>query len=153
MEINIQDHLTSEEIKEIVIDELRLNIRSLLQNEKNAERILSNLSYAIVYDEIDKTFPNSREYIKNKTLDVIRNSNSYSIFRFKWNTGEAESLGAKYIEEAVKENKSLLVDKVKETIENHDYSSKIWDIFENLGENFMSNIYEIVSIGRNKNKL
>ena len=151
MEIKIESYLSHDEIKEIVVDELRNNIRNIFVDEKNTERILSNLSYKIVYDEIDKTFPESREFIKDKTLQVIRGLKNYSVFRYRWNDGSPESLGAKYIDEAVKENKDLIVDKVKETIENHDYSSKIWDAFEKLADNFMSNIYEILSIGRNKN--
>lgn len=54
------------------------------------------------------------------------------------------------MENSVRDNKDLINEKVKETITNSDYNKEIWDKFEELGENFMDNIYTIVELGRKK---
>jgi len=151
-EINIQDYLSQDEIKDIVIDEVRNNIKAYFKNEQNAERLLSNLSYAIVYDEIDKVIPNSRDLVISKTQKLLNDIKSYQVFRYHYNSNTPESIGAKIVENCVMENKDLMNQMVKDTILNKDYSSKIWDKFEELAESFISNIYSIVELGRNKNK-
>jgi len=51
----------------------------------------------------------------------------------------------------VAENKDVMNRKIKDVITNHDYSSEIWEKFEALGESFISNIYDIVELGKKKN--
>ena len=45
MNINFKDYLSEEEIKEIIIDELRKKAREHFCNEKEFTRILTNISY------------------------------------------------------------------------------------------------------------
>ena len=52
MNINPLDYLSHDEIKDIAIDELRNQIRQMFKSETEAQRLLSNLSYQIVFDEI-----------------------------------------------------------------------------------------------------
>lgn len=145
--INIQDYLSDDELKQIVIEETRNNIRYLLKDEKNASRILSNLSYNIVYDEIDKIIPESRELVIKQTMGVLNDIKSYSVFRDN-NYGGTKSIGQQILDGCVLGNKDLINEKVKETITNKDYSEEIWRKFEELGETFIDNIYTIVALGR-----
>ena len=49
MEINFKDYLTDNEVKEIVQDELRIQVRRFFSGtEENTQRLLSNLAYSIV---------------------------------------------------------------------------------------------------------
>ena len=148
MEIKIEDYLSKEEIKEIVESELREQIKNHFQNETNSQRLLSNLSYHIIFNEIDKTIPNSQELIVSKTKSILNNIQSYSVFRDS-TYGSQKSLAYKIMEDAVKNNTDLIHQKVKETIINKDYSKEIWNRFEQLGENFMDMIYKIAEIGKN----
>jgi hypothetical protein len=147
--INISDYLSREEIKSIVEDQVRSSVKNLLENEKNAERILMNLSYKFVFDEIDKVIPDSRGLIVNKTKEVINKIESYDVFRDP-SYGGKKSLAYEFMEQAVKDNVGLLNDKVKETITSKDYSEEIWRKFEDLSDSFCSNIYEIVRLGRER---
>jgi hypothetical protein len=147
MNIKIEKYLSEEEIKDIVSDEIRTQIRKLFDTEKNAQRLLSNLSYQIVFDEVDKTIPNCLEVIANNTKKIIGESSSYNVFRDS-SYGSPKSLAYQIMEQAVSENKELINTKVKDTIVNTDYSKEIWDKFEELGENFISNIYDIVKLGK-----
>lgn len=152
MEINIIDYLSQEEIKEIVSDELRVQIRQHFKNEENARRLLSNLTYQIVTDEVDKIVPNHKEELVSKVVELISKKDlSYHLFDFDtYGSGKARSLGAKIMEEAVRENKQLIKDKVVETIQNRDYNDDAWNKFENLAETFTSNIYDFVDMMRTK---
>jgi flavorubredoxin len=155
MEIKIEDYLNHSEIKDVVIDELRNQIRKHFNNEENANRLLINLSYAIVKNEVDKIVPNHQEVLVKKVAEIINDSKSteFCLFDFdSWGSGRNKSLGAKIIEETVAENKQLIKEKVIESITNKDYSEDAWNKFEALAESFTSNIYDFVDAMRNKNK-
>lgn len=149
MEINLTEYLTKEEVKEIVINEVKDQIRQFFKDEKNSMRLLSNLSYQIVFDEVDKIVPNCREMIVDKTTEVLKNSINYAVFH-KSSFGSSASLATQIVEAAVKDNKEMINQKVKETITSHDYRDEIWSKFEELSETFISNIYSIVELGRKK---
>jgi hypothetical protein len=150
MEINVENYLNHNEIKEIVQDELRNQVRQFFKNEQEAQRLLSNLSYQIVFNEIDKVVPNSHQLVVDKTMEVLNDIKSFSVFR----DGSYGSKSAAYVimETAVRNNVDLINEKVKETIINKDYSEKIWETFENLADTFITNIYEITRLGREKSK-
>jgi hypothetical protein len=155
MEIKIEDYLNHDEIKEVVIDELRNQIRKHFSNEENANRLLINLSYAIVKDEVDKIVPNHQEVLVKRVAEIINSesSTSFCVFDFdSFGSGRNKSLGAKIVEETVAENKQLIKEKVIESITNKDYSEEAWNKFEVLAESFTSNIYDFVDAMRNKNK-
>lgn len=149
--LNISQYLSESEIKEICIDEVRNQIKSFFSNEENAQRLLSNLSYHIVFNEIDKVIPESRELVINKTRQIINNIQSYSVFRDD-TYGGRKSIGQSIMEEAIRNNKDMINEKVKETILNKDYSEEIWSKFQELGETFAENIYEITRLGKQLNK-
>ncbi len=147
MEIEIEKYLSEAEIKNIVSDQIRYEVSEFFKTEKNAQRLLSNLSYEIVFNEIDKVIPNSRELVISKTKTVLNDIKNYQVFRDA-SYGSDKSLGYKIMEESVKYNKDLINEKVKETITSKDYSKEIWDRYEAMAESFMSNFYEIARLGR-----
>ena len=152
MDIKITDYLQQHEIKEIVSDELRAQIREHFRNEENARRLLSNLSYQLVSEEVEKIVPNYEKELVEKVVSLLNDKKtvSYRLFDFDYNTGNAKSLGAKIVENTVRENQQLIKDKVINTIQNADYSEDALIKFESLAEEFTSNIYEFVELVRNK---
>lgn len=147
--VNIENYLSESEIKEIVIDQVRSEVSKLFKNEQEAQRLLSNLSYEIVFNEVDKVVPNSLSLITEKVNDLIT-SKDLSFYVFYDGEYSKESLGMTYLKDAIKQNKDLINQKVKDTITNHDYSQEIWNKFEELADTFTSNIYAITELGRNK---
>ena len=152
MDIKITDYLQQHEIKEIVSDELRVQIREHFRNEENARRLLSNLAYQLVSEEVEKIVPNYEKELIEKVVSLLNNKKavSYRLFDFDYNTGNAKSLGAKIVENTVRENQQLIKDKVIDTIQNADYSEDALIKFESLAEEFTSNIYEFVEMMRTK---
>ena len=151
MNIKIENYISDSEIKNILEDELRLQIRQHFKNEENAERLLSNLSYHIVSEEVEKIVPNHIDMIVDKVSKLITEKDlSYHLYNFDYYDGKAKSLGAKIIEQTVKDNQQLIKDKVIESIQNADYTEDAFMKFENLAENFTHNIYDFVELMRNK---
>lgn len=151
MEIKIEDYLNHEEIKEILQDELRNQIRGHFKNEDNAKRLLSNLAYHIVQEEVSKIVPNYEEELVKEVSKLIKEKDlSYYVFNFDYFNGVSKSFGAKLIEETVKENKQLIKDKVVEAIQNKDYSEESLLQLERLSDSFASNIYDFVELMRGK---
>ena len=152
MDIKITDYLQQHEIKEIVSDELRVQIREHFRNEENAIRLLSNLAYQLVSEEVEKIVPNYEKELVEKVVSLLNDKKtvSYRLFDFDYNTGNAKSLGAKIVENTVRENQQLIKDKVIDTIQNADYSEDALIKFESLAEEFTSNIYSFVELMRTK---
>ena len=152
MDIKITDYLQQHEIKEIVSDELRVQIREHFRNEENAIRLLSNLAYQLVSEEVEKIVPNYEKELVEKVVSLLNDKKtvSYRLFDFDYNTGNAKSLGAKIVENTVRENQQLIKDKVIDTIHNANYSEDALIKFESLAEEFTSNIYEFVEMMRTK---
>ena len=152
MDIKITDYLQQHEIKEIDSDELRAQIREHFRNEENARRLLSNLSYQLVSEEVEKIVPNYEKELVEKVVSLLNDKKavSYRLFDFEYNTGNAKSLGAKIVENTVRENQQLIKDKVINTIQNADYSEEALIKFESLAEEFTSNIYEFVEMMRDR---
>lgn len=142
--LNILDHLSADSIREIMQEELRLCVRNHFRNEQEAERLLSNLAYGIIRDEIEKIVPDYHDTMVKKVAGAITKDVSGHIYNYAWDTGAPRSYGAKLIDQTVKENQQLIKDKVVETIRNKDYSEDAWAKFENLAESFTSNIYDLM---------
>ena len=113
MEIKIENHLSEQEIKDIVISEFRQSVKDKFKTEKDIERILINLSYQMLWDEIDKLVPDYKEVVSIKVKEVMLNKDfTYNIFRPKSAWDREDSLGYTYMQRAINENKSLIEDKI-----------------------------------------
>ena len=153
MEINVEDYLDHKAIQEIVEDELRGQVRKHFTNEENAKRLLTNLSYHIVKEEVNKIVPNFEQELIEKVASLIRDKKSVSFNLFDFDTygsGRSKSLGAKIVEQTVEENRQLIKDKVVEAIQERDYSEEALIKLENLSEEFAGNIYNFVELVRSK---
>jgi len=154
MEINVIDYLDNKEIKEICESEIRLQIREHFKSEENAKRLLSNLAYHIVKEEINKIVPNYETELVSKIISLIKSKDmGYQLFDFDtYGSGRSKSLGAKIVEQTIKENEALIKEKVINSITNKDYSEEAWNKFESLAETFTSNIYDFVEQMRSKSQ-
>ena len=153
MKINVEDYLDHKAIQEIVEDELRGQVRKHFTNEENEKRLLTNLSYHIVKEEVNKIVPNFEQELIEKVASLIRDKSSVSFNLFDFDTygsGRSKSLGAKIVEQTVEENRQLIKDKVVEAIQERDYSEEALIKLENLSEEFAGNIYNFVELVRSK---
>lgn len=120
--INYTDYLDVDVIKNICVEVLRSKLN------KEAERILSNMSYDIAHGIINEILtPEQLDMVKKKTEDILSDVSSYNVFRAKNVWDRDESVAYKALREAMVENTPLIHEKVKEAIINHDYESLICD--------------------------
>lgn len=137
MNINFKDYLSDEEIKEIIIDELRKEAREHFCNEKEFTRILTNISYYELWKKIEEEVPNSQDIIKGKVKEKLNEISSYDILRKKDEFNDSNSLAYDILEKYVEENKNIIEDKIKNIfseLSKTDLKYEIQDILENYIE-------------------
>ncbi len=148
--VNFSEYLSDEEIKELVKDQVKAEVQKFFRNEENAQRILSNLSYKIVFNEVDKIVPNSIDVITKKTLEIVdKQDYGYLVFRKK-SSFESNSFAYDVIEKTVIQHQARIQEKTVDAIVNADYSEKILDKFMGVAENFMSNIYDLIDLAKKR---
>lgn len=115
-EVIIEDYLSREEIQDIVKDELRILVKDSFRKEK-LDTLIANSSYEIVWKAVDEEMDgNLIETIKTKTLDIINNLSSYSVFHKKDAWEHEDSKAYIYMQQAIEENKDLIFSMTKERI-------------------------------------
>lgn len=133
MNIEIENYLSDDEIRQIVEEEFRNRIKSLFRTEKEITRIVTNLGYYNTFKIIENEVPNFKELIKEQTKKQCENISSYSVFRKKDAFESENSLAQDYLEEAVKENKEIINKRVVEimnSIDNQDLADEICSLLE-----------------------
>jgi len=121
MEIDINQYLSEEDKRRIAEEEYRNAMRSWVVVDK--ERILSNAAYTVVQKLVDEQFgEDMNKILVDKTVEIIKNLSSHSVFKRKDAWDKDESKGYKYLQEAVDNNKDLIEAKVAEIIESLDAS-------------------------------
>lgn len=130
MNINIEDYLSDEEIKQIVAEEFREKVRESIRRN-GVTTFIANIGYQNVFKIINNEIPEYENLVKNKTKEVIEGLTSYSVFRKADLVDREDSLGQKYLEKAVEDNKNII-------------NNKVIEIFNKLGERDIS--YEISNI-------
>lgn len=115
MEIDIRDHLSDEQMREIAIDEWRRICREACNG--NAERIIENIAHGVATDMVAEALgEDAAEHIRSKAISVIADLSVFTVFRRPdaWDRGPTPAFTA--LMEAVTANKSLIEKKVRECI-------------------------------------
>ena len=142
MEINIEDYLDRDEIKDIIKHEIRYIV------ERDAERLLTNSAYYVVFKAVDEALDNNaKELIKQKAIEVINNLSEFSVFRKRDTWDRENSIAYDILQEAIKENSNLIKQKVREAIENRDYERDIQNSMDYISEG----LFEIMRRGLENN--
>lgn len=121
MEVNIQDYLSNNEIKEIVKEQFANRVSKIFNTEYDTERIIGNLSYKFIWKVVDEEIgDNFQNRIKEKVVKIINDLTDFCVFRRKSDYEKEESIGQKILNEAVQENADIIKNKVKKHLENLD---------------------------------
>lgn len=138
MEINIENYLSEETIKDMISEELRVVIK------RDTERILTNMAFYVVFKAVDEALDDSaKEFIKAKAISIINDLSSFCVFRKKDAWEKEDSIAYKTLQEAMNENKGLIKQKVCEAIENRDYEKDIEQSMDYISEG----LFEIMRKG------
>lgn len=147
IEIDIDNYLSEEEKKEIcenvfrqacvnhVITKSNDFNKPIYIGESDVERIAGNAVHYMLVDKINEMFNmDYSKIVEEKTLDAVKNKD-YKFEVFYDGTYGKEGLGHTYMTQAIKDNKKLIEEKVKEAIENFNYNKCVAEEVKNLLEN------------------
>ena len=117
IEIDIDEYLAPEMIKEIVEDELRRSFRQQFQKESDVERVIANLSsefiFALIAEQWDGDFA---ELLRERIKDAIEDDTlKYIVFRRKDAWDRTESPAVAILDEECKNARPL----IRECVEKH----------------------------------
>lgn len=142
IKINIDDYLSEDEKKELVIDTFKEQVRielfksrtGTIQSDSEIQRIIGNITSQIVMNEVQKYIPECEQMIKEKTIEALNKDNyAYYVFKKKDAWDKEESLAVSYMNETIRDCKQIFQERIKETIENYDLSN---DIAEQISKEF-----------------
>jgi hypothetical protein len=149
MDLKIEQYLSHDEIKEIVQDELRSQIRNYFKNESESQRLLSNLAHDFVFNEIEKISPEYKNTVIDKVKSLLMQKDlSFYVFKTHYSTNEPQSFASKLIDQTIKENIDLFKSKILSDVLAKDYTDDALCKFESLAESFTANIYDLVNAMR-----
>lgn len=143
MEIQVEKYFTEDEIREIVIAELRHRIKERLSDKDYMDTFASNMGYYVVFEEVERIIPNAKEIIAQRTIDVINNNTfDYCVFHTSWDG--KKSIGIKIIEDTVISQKEFIKEKTIEAISKKDYFEDIMNILERAYEDCAGLVYDLI---------
>ena len=160
IEININDYLSEEEKKELVIQTFKETVKrelldgksdNTIQSDSEIQRVIGNISHHIVMKEMQNYIPDFEDMIKTKVRKCLSESNlNYEIFKVKNAWDSKESLAVTYINETVKECKEIFQNRIKEAIENYDLSKTITDEVSAVFDEMAGNFYKLSELFHKK---
>ena len=115
IEINVEDYLSEEEIKDILKSVIKEEVRKKFLNDtKQLERIIINNSYDILFNMIDETFDmDVKTIVKNKTIELInKRDTDFGIFRVKNAWDREDSIGTIFVKQIMTDNFKILENSV-----------------------------------------
>lgn len=120
MQIKVEDYLSREDITEMIRYQLNVAIR------KDAERILSNTAYAVVFEAVDKALDDkAKDIIKEKTLDIINKLSEFCLFRRADAWGAKASVGQEIVDKALVDNTATIYKRVESIIAELNIEGRI----------------------------
>lgn len=115
MNIKIKDYLSEEEIKNIVIQEIKRHVKSIVGDvsvSSDKSRVLiGNLARNLAKDGVQELIPNFKELINEQIESEIKKVtlSSFFVSSFGWS-----NTGNKILNSVLSDNKALLDAKIKE---------------------------------------
>lgn len=130
MEINIKEYLSEEEIKEAILCALRDGVKKMFNDEREVARILSNVSYYTIFNEIDKIVPGCKDKIQENIQKQIEDGDyRYHVFR-EASFGNAGGEGARIAREYVYSRREEIMAKVQKAIDDYDVKPLVEKMFQ-----------------------
>lgn len=122
IELNIEDYLSDEEIKDIAKEEVKKYIRDVIGNNSGTEHskeysFVRKLAKQLAFEGCQELIPNFEELMNEHIKEQI---NTIKISDLFWETMGWRSQGNKIINRVLSANESLIEAKVKEIFKPFD---------------------------------
>ena len=128
LEINLEDYLTTDEIKDVIRDEFAASVAKTLSKETDLTRIIGNIAHEIVFDEVKKYIPEFKELLVENVKELIEKKNfEWYMFRGKDVWDKEEGPGLTRIKKTLNSNKETIKKRIEDDINNFDIKALISD--------------------------
>ena len=115
MNINIEEYLTKEEMKEIATQEFKKHINH--QARESLERIINNSAYQVVWSAVDESLDNeAKDFLKEKVIKIIGDMSAFNVFATPNAWDRKENMAHSILIQAVKDNYDQLARQVENQI-------------------------------------
>lgn len=136
IEIDVDEFISSDDIREICLDEIRMAIRKQFKSDSDTKRIIGNIGYEIIKNEIEKIIPNFTEMIAEQTTQICKTGiGTYTVFSKANGWGDKDSLGLTILNEEIENNRDIIKQKVIEVFNNiseNDIGYVVGDIIKEV---------------------
>lgn len=142
--INIEDYLSQEEMKEIVKEQFSQAVKEQFRKPSDIERVMTNLSYEYLFKAVSEAIgKDSVEFIKDKVVNLLQDDShiSYLMWRRKdaWENDESPAITA--MNNAIKDNEDLIKSRVYSLISNYDFNEVKDEIYTVLCESLQRQLF------------
>ena len=142
--INIEDYLSQEEMKEIAKEQFSLAVKELFRKPSDIERIMTNLSYEYLFKTVSEAIgKDSLEFIKDKVISLLQDDShiSYLMWRRKdaWENDESPAITA--MNKAIKDNEEFIKSRVYSFISNYDFNEVKDEIYAVLCDSLQQQLF------------
>lgn len=128
LEINLEDYLTIDEIKDVIRDEFAASVAKTLSKETDLTRIIGNIAHEIVFNEVKKYIPEFKELLVKNVKKLIEEKNfEWYMFRGRDVWDKEEGPGLTIIKETLNSNKEAIKKRIEDDINNFDIKALISD--------------------------
>lgn len=147
IKMNVFDYLSEDEVKEIVMEEVKSSVHEcvskMFKDEDEIARILTNSSYSCVQSEVDKLVPDYKDKIASGVKKLIDGNNyHYEVFYHDDYTNR-DTLGMKYLNEVVTNNKDKIKERVETAISEYDVTKLIENSFGDTVNNVAGKLEDV----------
>lgn len=136
IEIDVDEFISSDDIREICLDEIRMAIRKQFKSDSDTKRIIGNIGYEIIKNEIEKIIPNFTEMIAEQTTQICKAGiGTYTVFSKANGWGDKDSLGITILNEEIENNRDIIKQKIIEVFNNiseNDIGYVVGDIIKEI---------------------
>lgn len=102
MEIKVEDYLSHDELKDIVIDEVKGAVNYRIKKDTDLDRIISNSAYTTVYRIVDETLGKDLEQmIKEKVIAIMNDFTSFNVFQAPDAWGREPNSAYKHLQKCI----------------------------------------------------
>ena len=124
MEIDITKYLSDDEIQSCILQEIRTQIRGIYNSESDVQRLVSNLTYKIVFDMVDPLLEGGLEnFLREKVKEKIENLSSYEIFRRADAWERSASKAQEILDDESEKARPLIRERVEKIIAEHPFDT------------------------------
>lgn len=124
IEINVEDYLSPDDIKECARLAIIDQVKSIYNRESDIQRLISNLSYQELFDQIGEVMGEGdiKPILVSKIREIIDGFSSFHVFREADGWGGKQSVGSRILHEEVEASRPRIKARIDKIIDEYPFS-------------------------------